>query len=96
VLLRWSIQRGCGVVASSSSPAHIQSNADVLDWSLDAAAMAALGSGGRLPQIRYYSPTVEDRPDARYATVGEFWDDADDPSMNHFNVVRDGKQKNKN
>jgi diketogulonate reductase-like aldo/keto reductase len=42
VLIRWSVQKGCVVLAGSSNPDHVRENAAVFDFALDDSQMAAL------------------------------------------------------
>jgi len=44
IVLRWNMQRGLAPLPSSADPAHIAENLRVLDFELDAAAMAAVDS----------------------------------------------------
>lgn len=46
VLLRWAIQQGCCIAPGSSNPGHIESNAQVFDWSLADSEMLLLNSIG--------------------------------------------------
>lgn len=43
VLIRWALQRNCGVVVKSSNPSRILENWQVLDFTLDESDMLALG-----------------------------------------------------
>lgn len=46
VLLRWAVQQGVPVLPKSSHPARVRENAELFDFSLDAAAMARLAALG--------------------------------------------------
>lgn len=46
VLVRWALQRGTSVLPKSVNPARIRSNAEVWDWELSGADVAALSMLG--------------------------------------------------
>jgi len=47
IVLRWAIQNDVVVIPKSSSPDHVRSNTDVLDWELDADDVARLNQQDR-------------------------------------------------
>ena len=65
IILHWHVQSGNIVIPGSKNPAHIQDNADLFDFELTEAEMAAIA---RLDKnTRYYIPTPEAL--AAYATM---------------------------
>lgn len=57
IILRWHIQAGNIVIPGSKSPAHIQDNFDLLDFSLTAWEMAQISIMDK--NVRYYTSTPE-------------------------------------
>ena len=57
IILRWHIQAGNIVIPGSKSPAHIQDNFDLFDFSLTAWEMAQISIMDK--NVRYYSSTPE-------------------------------------
>lgn len=65
IILHWHVQSGNIVIPGSKNPAHIQDNADLFDFELTEAEMAAIA---RLDKnTRYYIPAPEAL--AAYATM---------------------------
>ena len=65
IILHWHVQSGNIVIPGSKNPAHIKDNADLFDFELTEAEMAAIA---RLDKnTRYYIPTPEAL--AAYATM---------------------------
>lgn len=57
IILHWHVQSGNIVIPGSKNPAHIKDNADLFDFELTEAEMAAIA---RLDKnTRYYTPTPE-------------------------------------
>lgn len=57
IILRWHIQSGNIVIPGSKSPAHIQDNFDLFDFSLTAWEMAQISIMDK--NVRYYTSTPE-------------------------------------
>ena len=57
IILRWHIQAGNIVIPGSKSPAHIQDNFDLFDFSLTAWEMAQISIMDK--NVRYYTSTPE-------------------------------------
>lgn len=57
IILRWHIQAGNIVIPGSKSPAHIQDNFDLFDFSLTAWEMAQISIMDK--SVRYYTSTPE-------------------------------------
>ena len=57
IILHWHIQAGNIVIPGSKSPAHIQDNFDLFDFSLTAWEMAQISSMDK--NVRYYTSTPE-------------------------------------
>lgn len=57
VILRWHIQMGFGPVPGSSSPAHIQANAEIFDFALTAEEMKRISALNK--HIPFYKTTAE-------------------------------------
>lgn len=57
IILRWHIQAGNIVIPGSKSPAHIQDNFDLFDFSLTALEMAQISIMDK--NVRYYTSTPE-------------------------------------
>lgn len=57
IILRWHIQEGNIVIPGSKSPAHIQDNFDLFDFSLTAWEMAQISIMDK--NVRYYTSTPE-------------------------------------
>ena len=57
IILRWHIQAGNIVIPGSKSPAHIQANFDLFDFSLTAWEMAQISIMDK--NVRYYTSTPE-------------------------------------
>ena len=57
IILRWHIQAGNIVIPGSKSPAHIQDNFDLFDFSLTAWEMAQISNMDK--NVRYYTSTPE-------------------------------------
>lgn len=57
IILRWHIQAGNIVISGSKSPAHIQDNFDLFDFSLTAWEMAQISIMDK--NVRYYTSTPE-------------------------------------
>ncbi len=47
IVINWALERDTVVLPKSSSPAHIQENVDVFDWTLDDADLAAIDDRDR-------------------------------------------------
>lgn len=71
IILRWHIQEGNIVIPGSTNPAHIESNADIFDFSLTDEEMAEIAKINK--NKRYYIP--DDAKEEAYASMEMDFDD---------------------